>query len=175
MQEDFQYTKTFRFFTADEIEDVLAQHAEWTFFWQETFIPPDMPNPYNKKDRVYSDLYPKDEFEDDLEQDHLRYYAYIKFFRSSGLLFGIVAGKTGTRLVNASKKKKRGDVCFSVKADLPQKWNAKEFLLLNSLRWAQDRILIVVPKHPKDDLKAHEQEVLEIESKLQTMFNLFGS
>ena len=85
-------------------------------------------------------------------------------------LYGIVAGKTKSKLVNRTS-----DVNFTknLKYAPKTKWNAKEFLTLNNLEWEKSKILVIIPKQIEVGLK--EKEAKQIENWLQKEFNLFGS
>lgn len=108
--------------------------------------------------------------ENKLEKEKIYYFAYIKFFKMDNQLYGIVAGKTKSKLVNRTS-----DVNFTknLKYAPKTKWNAKEFLALNNLEWEKSKILVIIPKQTRVELK--KKEAKQIENWLQKEFNLFGS
>ena len=85
-------------------------------------------------------------------------------------LYGIVAGKTKSKLVNGTS-----DINFTkdLKWAPRTKWNAKEFLALNNLEWEKSKILVIIPK--QKEVKLKEKEARQIEKWLQKEFNLFTS
>ena len=90
MSRNFQYTKQFNFFTDKEIEEQLKKSDyKHLYKWFDT----DIPNDNSKLIR------PSNNFEDKLEKEKIYYFAYIKFFKMDNQLYGIVAGKTKSKLV----------------------------------------------------------------------------
>ena len=161
MSQNFQYTKQFNFFTDKEIEEQLKKSDyKHLYKWFDTDIPNDNP----KLSR------PSNNFENKLADERIYYFAYIKFFKMDNQLYGIVAGKTKSKLVNRTS-----DVNFTknLKYAPKTKWNAKEFLVLNNLEWEKSKILVIIPKQTEIGLK--EKEAKQIENWLQKEFNLFGS
>lgn len=159
----FEYNKQFRFKTDYEIEDELKK-SEYgkSYIWFDTGIPKDNPKL----------ITPHDAFEDSLIKQEIYYFAYIKFFEVKGQKYGIVAGKTKSKLVNPNGY---SDVNFTknLKYAPKTKWNAKEFLNINNIEWEKEKILIVIPK--SKELTANEKEAKKIEKWLQQKFGLFGS
>lgn len=161
MGKNFQYTKQFSFYTDKEIEEQLNKSDyKHSYKWFDTDIPTTNP----KLTR------PGDSFENKLAEAGIFYFAYIKFFKMNNQLYGIVAGKTKSKLVNRTS-----DVNFTknLKYAPKRKWNAKEFLTLNNLEWEKSKILVIIPKQVEVGLK--EKEAKQIENWLQKEFNLFGS
>jgi len=112
------------------------------------------------------DLRPNKEFENKLKDKGIKYFAYIKFFIDNEEKYGIVAGKTGSLLVNG-----RSDVNFSTNINHGR---AKEFLKDKNLEWYKEEILIIKPKII-EDIKANRKEALAIERDLKEKFKLMGS
>ena len=161
MSKNFQYTKQFQFYTNNEIEKQLKNSDyKHSYKWIYTDIPID-----NKKL-----IRPSDCFENKLAEERIFYFAYIKFFEMNNQLYGIVAGKTKSKLVNGTS-----DINFTkdLKWAPRTKWNAKEFLALNNLEWEKSKILVIIPK--QKEVKLKEKEARQIEKWLQKEFNLFTS
>jgi len=117
MSQNFQYTKQFNFFTDKEIEEQLKKSDyKHLYKWFDTDIPNDNPKL----------IRPSNNFENKLADERIYYFAYIKFFKMDNQLYGIVAGKTKSKLVNRTS-----DVNFTknLKYAPKTKWNAKEFLV----------------------------------------------
>lgn len=93
-------------------------------------------------------------FEDDLEVANLRYFAYIKFYLEDNNMYALVAGKTGSRIVNAYGS----DVRFQV---YPKKGKAKKWLYDNDKDWCQTEILVVATI--SEDKEESNREALAIE------------
>ena len=161
MSQNFQYTKQFNFFTDKEIEEQLKKSDyKHLYKWFDTDIPNDNPKL----------IRPSNNFENKLADERIYYFAYIKFFKMDNQLYGIVAGKTKSKLVNRTS-----DVNFTknLKYAPKTKWNAKEFLVLNKQKKKKSKILVIIPKQTEIGLK--EKEAKQIENWLQKEFNLFGS
>ncbi|MCI8861696.1 MAG: hypothetical protein HFI20_04305 [Lachnospiraceae bacterium] len=161
MGKNFQYTKQFVFYTDKEIEERLDKSDyKDSYKWFDTDIPADNPEL----------IRPSNSFENKLAEAQIFYFAYIKFFKKNNQLYGIVAGKTKSKLVNRTS-----DVNFTknLKYAPKTKWNAKEFLVLSNLEWEKSKILIIIPKQIEVGLK--EKEAKQVENWLQKEFNLFGS
>lgn len=109
MSRNFQYTKQFNFFTDKEIEEQLKKSDyKHLYKWFDT----DIPNDNSKLIR------PSNNFEDKLEKEKIYYFAYIKFFKMDNQLYGIVAGKTKSKLVNIKDKKRAQElqmICMSLR------------------------------------------------------------
>lgn len=91
MSQNFQYTKQFNFFTDKEIEEQLKKSDyKHLYKWFDTDIPNDNPKL----------IRPSNNFENKLADERIYYFAYIKFFKMDNQLYGIVAGKTKSKLVN---------------------------------------------------------------------------
>ena len=161
MSTTFNYTKQFNFYTDMEIETIIKK-SEYSksYNWFSTGIPNDNPKL----------ITPDNNFEDKLVQSGIYYFAYIKFFKINGNRYGLVAGKTKSKLVNP---KGHSDVNFTknLKYAPKTKWNAKEFLNINKLDWEKEIILIIIPKLENQN----DKEARKIEKWLQQEFNLFGS
>lgn len=176
MPDSFRYLKNFEFFTADEIITQLNTSCyQNNYRWFQTYIPPNRPEL----------IRPSDEFETNLVKQNIFYFAYVKFFQFDGISYGLVAGKTKSRLVNS---KRGSDVTFTTdcKYAPKTKWNSKEFLTSNHLEWDKERILVIQPwKTPaqegiselefRQQLKENEASALEIEAWLTSTFHLFNS
>lgn len=105
-------------------------------------------------------LKPAAEFEDSLAQKHIGYFAYIKFFISGDEKYGIVAGKSGSRLVNQAAG---SDVSFSMnRVD----GESRRFLLQKRLSWYKKEVLVF----PADN----EKEAYQTEADLKEMYGLLG-
>ena len=164
----FVYPKCFDFWKDEEIIHTISEEftdckAEW------------FDTGFTKTDTVAPGKYlrPLDAFEKALAERYL-YFAYIKFFRYQKQLYGIVAGKTGSKAVNVSGS----DVCFSMQTGDSSRWNAKEFLMLQKdqgFAWAMEKILIVTPKAPAAGRDDSKMQALAIEKRLMQRFSLFGS
>ena len=104
-------------------------------------------------------LKPAAEFEDSLVQKNIEHFAYIKFFISGGEKYGIVAGKSGSRLVNQVGS----DVSFSMnRVD----GESRRFLLQKRLSWYKKEVLVF----PADN----EDEAYQTETDLKEMYGLLG-
>lgn len=106
------------------------------------------------------------EFEQSLVDDKLYYFAYIKFYLDNGKEYALVAGKSGSRNVNAGGS----DVKFRV---YPYKGKAKEWLHNNNKQWCQTEILII--RTNEEEKKRSKREAKEIEKYLVNTFGLFES
>lgn len=159
------YAKEFSFMNAHDIEEILKKspYAQ-DYEWLDTGI----------TSQNHERIKPTSEFEEQLVQKKIYYFAYIKFFIDNQNSYGIVGGKTKSRLVN---EKRGSDVDFT--KDLRYapltKWNAKEFLTLNGLEWNKGKILIVRVRGNHENLQELDKKARKIERDLQNWFGLFGS
>ena len=108
----------------------------------------------------------RNEFEKSLIEGKLYYFAYIKFYLENDKKYALVAGKSGSRNVNAYGS----DVRFR---ESPYKGKAKEWLDNNSRKWCETEILII--STVKTEKKSSEDEAKEIEKFLVNTFGLFQS
>ena len=109
---------------------------------------------------------PNNAFEEKLKKSGVKYFAYIKFFIDKGISYGIVAGKTGSSLVNL-----KSDINFSTNE---KDGYARRFLKKKNLNWDKSKILVIKPEVTTDKL-LNKKEALAIERDLKKKFNLLGS
>ena len=95
----------------------------------------------------------------------IKYFAYIKFYLDKDKKYALVAGKSGSRLVNV-----KSDVCF---LSYPKKGLAKKWLYEHDKEWYVEEVLIVWAL--ADDKKANEKEAFAIERDLIKLFGLYKS
>ncbi|MBR1478059.1 MAG: hypothetical protein IJ608_08895 [Lachnospiraceae bacterium] len=106
------------------------------------------------------------QFEENLCNKGIEYFAYIKFFEADknkcddNSLFAIVAGKSGSKKVNAYGS----DVRFMV---YPKHGKAKKWLYDNNKRWYQPLIVVIKARN--------KGEAFEIEKQLIERFGLLES
>ena len=98
------------------------------------------------------------------QDEHVRYFAYIKFFNYKGECYGIVGGKTNYIYP---------DLNFDMKKDEKDNRYARNFLHIKGINW--DETIIIVNHRPSNSEEADKQEALFIECYLQRLFNLFAS
>lgn len=100
-------------------------------------------------------------FEENLLNNKIKYFVYIKFFiDKKGKAIPIVCGKSGSSIVNSSGS----DLSFSIDIDHGP---ARKFLNKNKLEWCYDLVFI---RKCKDQKHAYE-----IERTITKKFKLFGS
>lgn len=153
---EYEITLCFKFMSLREIVTQLtASKYKDRFFMLKTDIP-----------NVPKLIRPSDDFENKLVEKGIKYFAYIKFFKDNSELYGIVAGKTGSALVN-----NHSDVCFSTKIT---DGFSRRFLDKKNMEWYKEEILIIEPEKTEDE-KENKKEALAIERDIKKMFNLLGS
>lgn len=95
----------------------------------------------------------------------IKYFAYIKFYLDKGRKYALVAGKSGSKLVN-----EKSDVSF---LEYPKKGLAKKWLYEHDKEWYVEEILIIWAL--ADNKKANEDEAFAIERDLIKLFGLLES
>lgn len=153
---EYEVTKKYKFMSQDEIIGELNKtEYQGHFCMLKTNIIQSLP-----------DVRPDKEFENMLKDKGIRNFAYIKFFRDHEEKYGIVAGKTGSSLVNG-----RSDVYFSTNINHGL---ARQFLKDKNFEWYKEEILIIKPKII-EDIKENRKEALAIERDIKKRFKLLGS
>lgn len=153
---EYEVTKKYKFMSQDEIIEALNKtEYQGSFCMMKTNIIQNLP-----------EIRPDKEFENMLNDKGIRSFAYIKFFIDNGEKYGIVAGKTGSSLVN-----ERSDVYFSTNINHGL---ARQFLKDKNLEWYKEKILIIKPKII-EDIKENRKEALAIERDIKKKFKLMGS
>lgn len=103
------------------------------------------------------------DYEQELVDKGVKHFAYIKFFSDGKDYYGIVAGKSGSRIVNQSGT----DISFSIKTtDGP----SRRFLEQKKYKWVESEVLVCEGLSPNDP-----KDAFEVERDLKEMFNLNGS
>lgn len=95
----------------------------------------------------------------------IKYFAYIKFYLNNGKKYALVAGKSGSKLVNV-----KSDISF---LKYPEKGLAKRWLYEHDKEWYVEEVLIIWAL--ADNKKANEDEAFAIERELIKSFSLFES
>jgi hypothetical protein len=109
----------------------------------------------------------KRKFQESLVNDKLLYFAYIKFYLDEGKKYALVAGKSGSKIVNTSSG---CDLAFD---KCQNNGLARKWLCENRKEWCETEILIISTgiKEIKDSCK----DSLSIERCLVSKFGLFES
>lgn len=155
---EYEVITKFKFRSITEIiEDLTKSKYKDCFFRIKTGIP-----------EIPKYIRPSDNFENELVKKGIKYFAYIKFFvdNEDNQIYGIVAGKTGSSLVN-----RQTDVCFSTNRE---DGFSRKFLDDLKLKWYKEEILIITPENNIDN-EISKKQALEIERYLKVEFKLLGS
>lgn len=104
----------------------------------------------------------KSKFIQDLNDDGLMYFAYVKFYKKNEQSYALVAGKTKIT------ESYHTDICFT--KDEKYIGKAKTWLREQVLNWDSEKLLVVVPEN-----KNNEQEALDIEREITGLLGLFSS
>ena len=111
----------------------------------------------------------KAQFQQQFVSENRKYFAYIKFYLDGEDIYAIVAGKSGSYIVNKS----RGfDLSFSFKRENRV---SREWLEDNKKVYCQTMTLVVYPREQIEDRKLNRRKAFEIERELKEMFGLLGS
>jgi hypothetical protein len=108
----------------------------------------------------------KSKFQQSLVDHNLKFFAYIKFYEHGEKKYALVAGKSGSYIVNSSGC----DLGFYL---YQQKGLAKKWLYDNEKRWCQTEILVISTN--AEEKEESNKEAAEIEQYLVRTFGLFES
>lgn len=109
----------------------------------------------------------KSKFQQSLVDDNLMFFAYIKFYVDEGKKYALVAGKSGSYIVNNSSGCDLGFYLY------PQKGPAKKWLYDNEKQWCQTEFLVIATNAEEKENNCKEAEA--IEKYLVRTFGLFES
>ena len=109
----------------------------------------------------------KSKFQQLLVDDNLKFFAYIKFYVDGGKKYALVAGKSGSYIVNNTSG---CDLGFYLH---PQKGCAKKWLHDNEKQWCQTEFLVIESNAEEKEKSCKEAE--KIERYLVSTFGLFES
>lgn len=119
-----------------------------------------------KQDAIRWGYRKRQQFENDLRDNGLKNFAYIKFCLSeNGEKFGLVAGKSASKNVIG-----RSDLLFSTNTEHGK---ARRWLQDENKEWCQTEVLIIGAI--SEDDKENRSEAFQIEQDLKDMFGLCNS
>lgn len=109
----------------------------------------------------------KYKFQQSLVDDNLMFFAYIKFYLDKRKKYALVAGTSGSYIVNTSSGCDLGFYLY------PQKGPAKKWLYDNEKQWCQTEFLVIATNAEEKEKSYKESK--EIEKYLVRTFGLFES